>query len=86
MPKYATAVMIPRIAVIAGRSWKATDTGSRKNTGSNSVLPAPDARHSITTAAISAEVAAGATQSATCPRTAIPTHTTADSVYAASTP
>jgi hypothetical protein len=35
------------IAVNAGRSWKATEIGSRKKTGSSAAVAPPDTRHSV---------------------------------------
>src|SRR5215207_767258 len=35
-------------AVITGRSWNATEIGSRKNTGSNAAVAPPDTTHSVT--------------------------------------
>jgi len=35
------------IAVNVGRSWKATEIGSRKKTGSSAAVAPPDARHSV---------------------------------------
>ena len=71
------AVPIPRIAVSIGRSWKATEIGSRKNTGSSAAVAPPDTRHSTTTTSTSTAVDAQSAQRGTGPRSTTITHTTA---------
>src|SRR6201996_8006267 len=75
------AVQIPTAAASAGRSWKATEIGSTKNTGSNATVAPPDTTHSATTVSTSMPVEAQPAHAGTGPRSTTKTHTRAATLY-----
>jgi hypothetical protein len=70
-------VQIPTTAANAGRSWNATEIGSRKNTGSNATVAPPDTTHSATTVSTSIPVETQAAHGGTGPRSTTTTQTSA---------
>ncbi len=76
-PRYPTAVKIPTAAASVGRSWNATEIGSRKNTGSNATVAPPDTTQSATTVNTSIAVETQPAHGGTGPRSTTTTHTNA---------
>ncbi len=70
-------MQIPTAAASVGRSWNATEIGSRKKTGSNATVAPPDTTHSASTVNTSIPVEAQPAHPGTGPRSTTTTHTSA---------
>ena len=69
------------IAVNVGRSWKATEIGSRKKTGSSAAVAPPDARHSVMITIRSTAVDAQSPHRGTGPLSTATNHNSAAAAY-----
>ena len=69
------------IAVNAGRSWNATEIGSRKKTGSSAAVAPPDTRHSVMITNRSTAVDAQSPHRGTGPFNTATSHSTAATAY-----
>ena len=68
-------------AVNVGRSWNATEIGSRKKTGSSAAVAPPDTRHSVMITIRSTAVDAQSPHRGTGPFSTATNHNTAAAAY-----
>ncbi len=73
--------MVPIVAVNAGRSWNATEIGSRKKTSSSAAVAPPDTRHSVMITIRSTAVDAQSPHRGTGPFSTATSHSTAATAY-----